>query len=386
MEKSTLSEWKINGARIIVRADLNGSRGPNGEFFDDFRLKALCPTLSLIIKKGGLITLIGHSGRPTKKSSDLSLFPLCSWLEKKGFTVTFAQDIDEAKRLSKKTTAQILLVENIRFFPEETNCDLTFAQELAQLGTYFVQDAFGSLHRSSASISVLHSLFAVSRKSIGLLVEEELKNLSMITNNPPKPFTLIIGGNKPETKIPLIKKLLDHVSTILLCPPLVFTFLKTSNIETGRSLIDDTQWDNAVEIINEAKKRGITLVTPLDYLVTTGTIEKPFPLSTARTINSTQIGISVGPETIALFKRHITNARTILFNGAPGLKEHPETLEASRCILQALQLSNAQKVIAGGDTVALAHYFKYSDHTTFFSTGGGSTLAYLTGETLPGLW
>ncbi len=386
MKQSTLHSWDLNGKRVIVRADLNVARNKEGALLDDFRLEAVCPTLSLIVKKGGTVTLLGHSGRPTQKISTLSLLPICEWFEKKGFSVAFAPDIKTAQHLCAKNTVQIVVLENIRFFPEENACNLEFAQQLARLGTYFVQDAFGSLHRASASISILHSLFPSSRKTIGLLVEQELKTLSTIINNPQKPFTLIIGGGKPETKIPLIRALLDHLSTILLCPALVFTFLKAVGIETGSSFVDDAQCDNALAIINEAKKREITLVTPLDYVVTTGTLTKPFPLLTTRNINTNQTGISVGPETIALFKKHLGLARTILFNGAPGLKEHPETLEASRCIFQVLQLSSAHKIIGGGDTVALARYFKYNDPTGFLSTGGGSTLAYLSGQRLPGLW
>jgi len=386
MKTSLLPTWSLAGARVLVRADLNVPRSDDGAILDDFRAQALLPTLTTIFKNGGTVTLLAHSGRPHNKDAQLSLKPFIEWFKNQGFSTEFAENLLQARKLTIKKTVQIILVENLRFFPQENACDLAFAKELAQLGTYFIQDAFGALHRESASLSVVHTLFPATHKTIGLLTQKELQLMHLLIENPQKPFVLIVGGSKVATKLPLIHTLLDHVSTILLCPAIAFTFLKSQGLPVGKSLVDDNYLTQALAIMQEAKERKIELVTPIDYVVTKGTTKKPHPISITRNIGKNQMGISIGPETLKLFKEHIASARTLFFNGAPGFAHHPETLEGTRGIFQALQQNHGTKIIGGGDTVALARYFKCRHETGLFSTGGGVILAYLSRRNLPGLW
>jgi len=383
---TTLADFSLDGKRVLVRADLNIPRTEDGTLLDSFRAEALLPTLQFIQKNGGRTTLIAHAGRPENQEKKYSLAPFVEWFTKQGFSVDFAATIKEAQTLCKTSTADILLVENLRFFEGEQKQDPEFAKELAQLGTIFVQDAFGALHREDTSIALLPKEFRPERRTLGPLVHKELALLNKLIDNPKQPFVLILGGSKLETKIPMIEHLLNNISALLLCPALVFTFLKAKGMPVGKSLVDKTQIEAALQIIKQAEKHTVDLIYPIDYLVTNNETKKNFDLQIVKKISPHQYGLSIGPATSTLFKKCILQAKTIFLNGPSGLKDHPETFEGTRTIFQALQQVYATKIIAGGDAVCLARFLGFGKEAGTFSTGGGAALTFLSGKKLPGIF
>jgi len=382
---SLLATAPINNKYVLVRADLNVPRNKQGKILNDFRLKAILPTLHLIKLRGGKIVLISHSGRPQAYEEHLSLEPLSNWFQKNDLSTCFAPDPDTAFIKTKTMKQDMLLLENVRFFPREYQKDIEFAKSLSRLGSYFVQDAFANLHRDHTSMTLLAKQFDIDHKTIGLLIEKELKILTQLTTGPKQPFILILGGSKVATKLPVIEQLLDKVSAVLVCPAIAFTFLKAQSIDVGRSLVDENSFEIARKILKKAQEKGINIIFPVDYLVTSSSFEKPFPCTISKKISDSQIGISFGPKTSELFKHCILQAQTIFLNGVSGNPCYPETLEGMRSIFLALQQSYATKIIGGGDIIAVAEQLGFKQTVGTFLTGGGATLSYLGGDTLPGL-
>jgi len=433
---SKLPEWNITNKRVLLRADLNVPID-QGTILDDTRLQAIRPTLDLILQKGGHCTLITHLGEPTAYDLHLSTEQLIPWFEKHHYTITFANTPAEALNNKSNSDASITLLENIRFFPGEKNKDNAFAQELAQLGDYYVDDAFGTLHRTDTSITLVPLLFASDKRSIGLLVEKELRTLDKLREHPDHPFVLVLGGSKATTKIPLIEYFIDggisegpfvlslskdrprnastqpslksfgghgrpesavafgvggsartrrnKVDTVLLCPALAFTFAKALGKPVGKSLVDDTLLSACRNILQKSREQNIDIVLPIDYQIAYDTIAKPFALVDADAMPENGIGISIGPKTIELFKKKMNDAKTIFFNGAPGFIDQPETVEGAKNLLHAITANAANTILSGGDSIAIAHRFGLLHNFTHISTGGGATLTYLSGKTLPGL-
>jgi phosphoglycerate kinase len=381
---SELPNLNLHKQHVLVRVDLNVTRNQDGAIRNDFKLKAILPTLQLIKKKGGIIVLLGHCGRPKAQENNLSLEAMVAWFECNGFTTTFVHTAAEGLTRLKTLKSDIILLENLRFFKEETELNQSFAQLLAQLGTYYVQDAFANLHRNHTSMTLLAQQFAPENRTIGLLVEKELKTLRNL-HNPKKPFIMIAGGNKPETKLPIIEHLIDKMSAFLPCPALVFALLKVLNKPIGKTQISDAAVKAAESFLIKAHKNNLSIIWPIDYLVTTNTFEKPSGCFVTKVIEDSQVGIAFGPETAQLFKQSLKTGHTIFLNGMSGNAYYPETLEGMRIVMQALQNSNATKIISGGDTVALAQELGFNEMTATFLTGGGSTLAFLSGQVLPGL-
>jgi len=284
------------------------------------------------------------------------------------------------------------LLENLRFFSGEKNNNQAFAQELAQLGDYYVDDAFGTLHRTDTSITLVPLLFAPDKRSIGLLVEKELRILDRLREHPDHPFVLMLGGGKTTTKIPLIERFIDQkikghdtVDTVLLCPALAFTFAKALGKPVGKSLVDDAMLNVCRTILDKSKQQNIDIILPIDYQIAYDTITQPFAVIDADAMPDNSIGISIGPKTIELFKKKMNSAKIIFFNGAPGFIDKPETLEGAKNLLQAITAHSANTILSGGDSIAIAHRCGLLHEFTHVSTGGGATLAYLSGKTLPGL-
>lgn len=379
-----LNNWILEDKRVLVRADLNVPL-KNNLIENDFRLQQVKPTLDLIRQRGGKIILMSHIGRPTKKESGLSTRHLLPWFKSQGFAATFTENLNDAHNESFKHQDSILLLENLRFFPGEKKYDPPFAQQLARLGDYYVDDAFGTLHRSDTSIALVPHFFAVDRRSIGLLVEYELSMLGKLLVEPGRPYLLMSGGGKVHDKIPLIRHLMPHLDRIMLMPATVFTFLKSRGSAVGKSIIDHTSIAECTDLMEQAGKRNVELLFPVDYQVARKSINGPLEIVSASNIPADSIGIGVGPETIALWQPEIERAKSILFNGSSGFIERAETLTGTYSLLEAMAHSNAYSVIAGGDTVAVAEKLDFDKKVTFCSTGGGATIAYLSGDVLPGL-
>jgi len=381
---SALHSANLRDKRVFLRADLNVPF-KNGLLLDDHRLEALLPTIDLIQQKGGKIILVTHRGRPKKREANLSTQLLVPWFEKRGYSVDFEPHLDSAYKKSFQHTDRILLLDNIRFFLEEKTNSTTFAQTLARLGDYYVNDAFGLLHRTDNSITYVPKLFSRLNRTIGLLVEQELNMLNKLLEKTQHPFVLIVGGGKIGDKLPMLENFVQKADTILLCPAIVFTFLKAQNKPVGKSLVDERHLSTSKKILKKAVTQGCTIIFPLDYQVALEQFDGPLSYTDSAAIAHNAVGISIGPKTESIFAREIAQAKTIFFNGAIGDTGRKETLVGMKNILAAMAASKAFTVIGGGDSIAVARQFDLAQHMSYCSTGGGATLAYLSGRELPGL-
>lgn len=373
----------MKNKRVFVRADLNVPL-VNGKIHNDFRLISVCDTINFILKHGGSIVLATHIGQPKDHEPDLSTKILVSWFKQRGYSIEFVKDITTIPHMPIMPK-HILLLENLRFFNGEQTADPFFAKQLANTAHYYVNDAFGDVHRNDCSIALLPYEFPENRRSIGFLMEKELQALSVLKKNPPRPFIAILGGKKIKNKIPFIHSLLNKVDALLLCPAICFSFLKAVGKPVGKSLVDDSMFEICKKIIHEAENFNVACLFPLDYQVSYKTIDKPFSIIPADKFSDDAIGISIGPKSVALFATEINRAKTIFLNCAMGFAEKAETRESSKDLINAMAASSAKTVIAGGDSVDIALSTPHYQSINHLSTGGGAALAYLSDALLPGL-
>lgn len=382
--KSNLKEANLKNKRVLLRADLNVPRRTDGTIENDFRIKALLPTINLIREKGGKVILLTHCGRPKKQEKRLSTKVFTSWFKEHGYHAVFAPTLKKAAELSRKNNKDIVILENLRFFDEEEANDPAFAEQLAQLGYYYVNDAFGMMHRNHASITKLAELFPPNKKTIGLIVEKELQELNQIVKHTKSPFVVLQGGIKGDTKLALLTTLLKKVDTILISTPLCFSFLKAQNKNVGASFVEDDLVPQIKDFMKAAEKNKVTVVLPVDYQVSSKSFKEPHALREVKTLEKNDVGIAIGPKTAKLFSQYLEQSKTVLANGLAGNSTYPETLESTRVLLQTLRKINGIHILAGGDSIALIEHLGFND-VGYLSTGGGATLAYLSGQTLPGL-
>lgn len=381
---SHLDTFDLSGKRVFLRADLNVPL-QNNTVAHDQRLRAVLPTIDLIQKKGGKVICATHLGRPKGHDPKLSAQSLANWFASKGYLVEFEDDLNKAHEKSLQNPETILLLENLRFFPGEKSGNKEFAQQLARLGDFYVNDAFGLLHRTDTSITLVPELFPPEKRTIGLLIEQELSMLNKLLDNPAKPFTLIIGGGKVHDKLPLLENMLDSVDTILLCPAIVFTFLKAMGKEVGISLVDDNALPLCKKLLDRAQQKKVKIVLPIDYQTATDSLDGPLSFVDADGIPKNGMGISIGPKTAALFDSEIKKSNTIFINCGMGFLHRPDTLRGLEAILKSVGKSQAFSVIGGGETVAFSQMLGLDKNISYSSTGGGATLTYLSGGKLPGL-
>ncbi len=379
----TLSSWNLTNQRVFLRADLNVPLH-EGKIDSDFRLKSIQPTLDFLINRNASVVIATHIGRPKNKEPELSTQILIPWFKKQGYTIRFVEDFSHLAH-TEIAPREILLLENLRFFPGEKSGDPLFAQQLAQTAHYYVNDAFGTLHDNDCSIALLPYKFAENRRSIGFLIEKELRELDIIKNNPAHPFVAILGGGKTEDKIPLMQSLIKKVDTLIVCPALCFTFLKALNKPVGKSLVADNMIDTCKKIIYHAENAHIQLIFPLDYQIAYDSIDGPLAITVMPALNNNEIGISIGPKSVEQMRTIINHAKTIFFNCAMGFAERPETRRSTAEIINLMAQSSAHTVIAGGDSVDIALGTQNYSRISHLSTGGGAALAYLSDRLLPGL-
>lgn len=384
MLKSEMSKFHVHDRRVLLRIDGNVPL-LHDRIESDFRLQALLPTLTYLQKSGATTVVITHVGRPKEPTPHLSTQLLLPWFQNHGFSVRFAQDSATAYRLSMEKKKDIILLENLRFFPGEKKQDPTFVQELARLGDFFVTDAWATLHRHDASITQLPYAFPRSHRTIGYLVEHELQALSPLCTGPQQPFTVIMGGGKPETKIPIIKELIGKAENIIICPALSCTFMKAEGKEVGASYVAENLIAVTREILTAAYNSKTHLIFPIDYQVLHKTRTGPITTVSADTIPQEHIAASVGPRSIQEIENILAHSKTIFFNCTMGFPEYPATLSSSYALLHALAASDAYTVVAGGNSVDLVFQQHLEKQINYLSTGGGATLAYIAGKALPGL-
>jgi phosphoglycerate kinase len=377
--RSHLNKLPLEDKRVLLRADCNVPV-QNGKIENDFRLAQLLETLNYIIEKKGKLIIATHLGRPKNNEPQFSTRQLLPWFAQHNLDAVFSPSIKEAK----KSDAPITLLENLRFFTGETERDRAFAQELASCGDYYVNDAFGTAHRDHASLTLTPNYFSAEKRTIGFLIEREIKALNKLIDKPKLPFLVFLGGNKIETKLPLITSLISEKAFVFLMPPLVFTFLKAQNKQVGKSLIDETQISQAKKILDDPLLKE-QLLFPVDYLIAKENADGPLSYCELNKFPPDAYGISIGPKTVANAKEKIARAKSLFFNAASGFRERPQTVEGTHEILKAIAQSNAYTVVGGGDSVEYAFDAGVAEKITFLSTGGGATLAYLSKKDLPGL-
>ncbi len=381
-----LADLELRNKTVFLRVDFNVPID-QGKIAEPHRIDSALPTIRLILERAKKIVIASHLGRPDGKIvAKYSLAPVRDHLEKVlQQPVVLAPDCvgTEVERIVRDPNHRIVLLENLRFHPEEEKNQREFAQALAALGDVYVDDAFGAAHRAHASISAMAEFFEL--KAAGLLLQKELDYLAPLLANPAKPFVTILGGAKVSDKIGVIRNLLPKVSTLLIGGGMAYTFLKAQGMAVGKSLVEQDKLGLALDLMQEAAAHHVPLILPVDHV--TGDAEKKNPSAADRDIPAERMGLDIGAKTAALFTAEISKAKMVLWNGPVGLFEVPPYDQGSRILAQTLadNYPKVTSIIAGGDTVAAVTAAGVADKITHLSTGGGATLEFLEGRTLPGI-
>lgn len=392
MKKSIKDLGDIKGKKALVRVDINVPLDENKNVTDDTRIQAILPTLNFLKEKGAKIVLMAHLGRPKgEKNPEFTLAPVAKYMSKLlGEDVMFIPDVDVAADMLKDLKeGQIALLENIRYYKAEEakDDDMTFANKLAKLGDFYVNDAFGAAHRNHTSTAKLARVLkpAVS----GLLMEKEIRCLSEALDNPTRPFTAVVGGAKVSSKIGVLENLIDKVDNLIIGGGMAYTFVKANGGKIGNSICEDDQLDVAKAIEKKAADKGVKLVMATDVLATDDFSGN----GTNKFVKIDEIpdgfeGVDAGPESRKAFAEVLKNSKTILMNGPVGAFENPKFAEGTKAVLEAIveaTKNGATSVIGGGDSVSAAKKFAKAEDFTHVSTGGGASLEFIEGKVLPGV-
>jgi phosphoglycerate kinase len=392
MNKLTINDLDLRGKRVFIRVDFNVPL-KDGTVTDDTRIRETLPTLRLAIQKGGRLVLASHLGRP-KGGPDpkYSLAPVAKKLQELlERPVEFAKDCVGAETEAKSKALKdggVLLLENVRFHPEEEKNDEAFSKQLAALcDGLFICDAFGSAHRAHASVVGITRF--VKQSAAGLLMERELAYLGKAMTNPARPFTAILGGAKVSDKIEVVENLMKSADTMLIGGGMAYTFEKAKGLPIGKSLVENDKIDLAKRLLAEAQQKKFKLLLPTDHIIAPEL--KPDAKATVCDVSATpsdQMGLDIGPKTIAAYVAEIAKARMIVWNGPMGVFEMPAfakgTLEVAKAVAAATS-AGATSIIGGGDSVAAVHQSGVANKISHISTGGGASLEFLGGRKLPGV-
>jgi phosphoglycerate kinase len=388
IRKVSVRDLEVAGKRVFVRVDYNVPLEA-GAVADDTRIRASLPTLEWILGHGGFPILASHLGRPKGKVQPAySLAPVADRLRQLlPCRIFFAEDCvgEPAERAARSLAAgEALLLENLRFHPGEEKNDAAFAAHLARLADGYVNDAFGSAHRAHASVAALCSHFHPA--AAGLLMEREIEYLGKLLGSPRRPYVAILGGAKVADKVALVKNLLPRVDAILIGGAMAYTFLAAQGIDVGASRVEHESLELARGILADAAKAGIRCALPIDHRVA-ASLENPGPgeIVDSASIPSGKIGLDIGEKTVQSFAREIGGAGTILWNGPVGLFEKPPFDRGSLGVAQAVVSAQALSVAGGGDTASALARFGLAEEFSHVSTGGGASLEFLSGLTLPGV-
>ncbi len=388
--KQTVKDIAIQGKRVLMRVDFNVPLDANSGITDDTRIQASIPTIEYCLEQGAALILMSHLGRPDgERKPELSLAVVAKRLEKLlGKPVAFVNDCigEQVERAaSVLQPGHVLLLENLRYYKQETKNDSEFAKSLAKLGDVYVNDAFGTAHRAHASTEgVAQYLPGVA----GFLLNKEIEYFQGALGDPKRPYVSILGGAKVADKIGVITKLLEQVDRLIIGGGMSYTFLKTQGHAIGDSRLEEDKLDIARDILKKAKEKGVEILLPVDHIVTDGFGD---PNSGVKTVDVGAIeagweGVDVGPKSVELFKKALSDAKTVVWNGPVGVFEQERFAKGTRALAEALsQMSEATTVIGGGDTAAAIVQFGLGDKMSHISTGGGASLEYLEGKVLPGI-
>ena len=409
----TIKQYNFAGKKAIVRVDFNVPLDENGKITDDTRIRGALPTLKKILADGGALIIMSHMGKPKGKvNAKLSLSQIKDAVAAAlGTDVKFAPDCAKAADAAAALKpGEVLLLENLRFYPEEEGKPVgidkedpaydaakkemkesqkEFAKTLASYADCYVNDAFGTAHRRHASTAVIADYFDADNKMLGYLMEKEVTAVENVLNNIKRPFTAIMGGSKVSTKIGIIENLMDKVDNLILCGGMTYTFAKAQGGKIGVSICEDDKLDLALDIIKKAKEKGVNLVLGTDCVAA----DKFSNDANTQVCPSNDIpegweGMDAGPETRELFANAIKDAKTILWNGPAGVFEFDNFTAGSRAIADAIVEATekgAFSLVGGGDSVACVNKFGLADKVSYVSTGGGALLEAIEGKVLPGI-
>ena len=390
MKLKTFLPGDITGKKVLVRVDLNVPLA-NGKVADSTRISAHLPTLRALKAAGAKIALISHLGRPKGKvDAKYTLAPVGEEMAKiTGWKIRFVPDCigsDVEKAVSEWKDDELLLLENVRFHPEEEQNDMEFAKSLAKNFDVFVMDAFSASHRAHSST---RAIAEVLPSFAGLLIVKETEMLSAVRDNPQKPFVLILGGAKVSDKIAVVENMMKKVDTILIGGGMAFTFFKAQGREIGKSLCESDKIEFASRMLDEAIKQKVKILLPLDVIVADEfKADSPYSLVTPDEIPSDKMGLDIGPRTIEAFTEVILGSKTVLWNGPMGVFEMPAFSKGTEAIAKALVEATEKgsfTVVGGGDSAAAIAQFGYEDKVSHVSTGGGASLEFFEGKILPGI-
>ncbi len=388
MPKKTLKDVSVKGKKVIVRVDFNVPLDKNRKITDDRRIQAALPTIRYLLEHDAAkVILMSHLGRPDGQVLDeFKLDPVAGRLsELLGEKVLKLDDCigEEVAEKIKDSSERVLLLENLRFHKEEKKNDRDFAKKLASTADVYVNDAFGSAHRAHASVAGITEHLP---SAAGFLLEKEIRYLGGVIENPQKPFVVILGGAKVSDKIAVIENLIEKADAILIGGGMAYTFLKARGVKVGKSKLEPDKVDLARELLEKARQKGVEVVLSTDYVIVPDFDQPEKKKVITGDIPDDWEGVDIGPKTVERFREILKDAKTIVWNGPVGVFEIDAFAAGTRAIAEFIAgIEGASTIIGGGDSAAAVSKFKVDDKMTHISTGGGASLEYLEGKTLPGV-
>ena len=389
-----MKSFDFKGKKVLIRVDFNVPQDENLAVTDNTRIIAAAPTIKKVLASGGIPVLMSHLGRPNGvREPKMSLRALVGEVEKAvGATVHFSEDCfgeAAASVIAKAKPGEAVLLENLRYYKEETSGDEGFAKALAELGDIYLNDAFGTAHRAHASTAIIAQFFSPENKGFGNLMNAEVESISKALGSDRLSTVAIIGGAKVSSKIGVITNMIDNVGTVIIGGGMGFTFVKAMGGNIGTSLVEDDKLDLAKKLIAEAKAKGCNLLIPVDTLITKDFADTPAERVCAiGEIPEGYMGLDNGPQSVVNALEALASSKTIIWNGPMGVFEFENYAEGTKAVAQGVADATANgafSLIGGGDSVAAVNKFGYSEKVSYISTGGGSMLEFLEGKVLPGV-
>ena len=389
----TVNDFNFNNEKALIRVDFNVPLDADFNITDDSRIAATIPTIKKILNDGGACILMSHLGRP--KEGPVEKYSLKHIVKRvselTGTKVHFAADCigEEATQLAANLPmGEILLLENLRFYKEEEKGDAAFAEKLSKLGTFYVNDAFGTAHRAHASTAIVAQFFG-TKKCFGFVMANEIANAQKVLNNPSRPFTAIVGGAKVSDKLLIIENLMNLADNIIIGGGMAYTFAKAMGGKIGNSLCEDDRMPLALELIEKAKAKGIQLLLPEDSIVADKFAnDANTAIENNSNISDGYMGLDIGPKATDVFCEVIKNSKSVLWNGPMGVFEMSSFEAGTKAVANAVAAVTSNggfSLIGGGDSAAAIHKFGLADKVSYVSTGGGALLEYFEGKELPGV-
>jgi len=388
----TIESFNFENKKALIRVDFNVPLNENFEVTDDTRIQAAKPTIIKVLEDGGSAVLMSHLGRPKGEQEEFSLRHIVDAVsEIIGVQVKFATDCigkEAEEAVEKLNPGEVLLLENLRFYTEETSGDNTFAEQLSKYGDIYVNDAFGTAHRAHASTTIVAQFFP-ENKCFGNLLGKEIESIDKVLKSGEKPVTAILGGSKVSSKITIIENILDKVDHLIIGGGMTYTFVKAQGGEIGSSICEDDKQELALEILTKAKEKGVEVHLPVDVIGADAFDNNANTKAmSVDAIPDGWQGLDVGPETVKGFHEVVLNSKTILWNGPLGVFEMENfaqgTISLGNSIAEATE-NGAFSLVGGGDSVAAVKQFGFGDKVSYVSTGGGAMLESLEGKVLPGI-